>query len=59
MRTSRCRSDAEAIVATLVRDYRIDPKRLVAKGVANFAPVASNEAEAGRTRNRRVELVRQ
>ncbi len=50
---------AEAIVAVLVRDYRIDAKRLIAKGVANLAPVASNEADAGRTKNRRVELVRQ
>ena len=50
---------AEAIAQALVRDYKIDPKRLVAKGVANFAPVASNDAETGRAKNRRVELVRQ
>jgi OOP family OmpA-OmpF porin len=50
---------AEAIVAALTRDYKVDPKRLVAKGVANLAPIASNDAEAGRTKNRRVELVRQ
>ncbi len=50
---------AEAIAAALAKDYRVDPKRLAAKGVANFAPVASNEAETGRARNRRVELVRQ
>ena len=50
---------ADAIVQALVRDYKVDPKRLVAKGVANLAPVASNDAEAGRAKNRRVELVRQ
>lgn len=50
---------ADAIVQALVKDYKVDPKRLVAKGVANFAPVASNDAEAGRAKNRRVELVRQ
>lgn len=50
---------AEAIIQALVRDYKVDPKRLVAKGVANFAPVASNDAETGRAKNRRVELVRQ
>jgi flagellar motor protein MotB len=31
----------------------------VPKGVASVAPVASNDTEAGRTRNRRVELVKQ
>ena len=50
---------AEALVAALVKDYRIDPKRLTAKGVASFAPVATNDSEAGRARNRRVELVKQ
>ena len=48
---------AEAVVATLVKDYRIDAKRLAAKGVANFAPVTSNDAETGRAKNRRVEMV--
>lgn len=50
---------AEAIAQALTRDYKVDAKRLIAKGVANFAPVASNEAETGRAKNRRVELVRQ
>ena len=38
---------AEAFAAALVRDYRVDPKRLVAMGVANLSPVASNEADTG------------
>ena len=50
---------AESIVAALVKDYRIDGRRLLAKGVASFAPVASNDAEEGRAKNRRVELVKQ
>ena len=50
---------ADALVAALVKGYRIDPKRLMAKGVASFAPVATNDNEAGRARNRRVELVKQ
>ena len=48
---------AQAVAAALAGSYRIDPKRLVAKGVANLAPVASNTADDGRARNRRVELV--
>lgn len=50
---------AEAIVATLVKDYKIDAKRLVAKGFANLAPVASNKSDAGREKNRRVEMIEQ
>lgn len=51
------RRRAEAVVAALSGQYGIDAKRLSARGVANFAPVASNAQEAGRARNRRVELV--
>lgn len=50
---------AEAVVAALVKDYHIAPARLAAKGLASYAPVASNDADAGRARNRRVELVKQ
>ena len=39
--------------------YGVDAKRLLARGVANVAPVASNADEAGRARNRRVEMVLQ
>ncbi len=50
---------AESVARVLAADYRIDPKRLAAKGVASYAPVASNDADPGRERNRRVELVKQ
>ena len=50
---------AEAVAAALVKDYKVDGKRLLARGSANYAPVASNQAEAGRALNRRVELVAQ
>jgi OOP family OmpA-OmpF porin len=48
---------AEAVASTLASAYKIDPQRIVARGVASLAPVASNVDEAGRARNRRVELV--
>ncbi len=48
---------AEAVVAALTGKYGIAATRLMARGVANVAPVASNESEAGRARNRRVEMV--
>lgn len=48
---------ADAIVAALVKDYKIAAGRLAAKGVASYAPVASNGSEQGREQNRRVEMV--
>lgn len=53
------RARAQAVVDALVRNYKIDAKRLGAAGVANYAPVASNANDAGRAKNRRVELVAQ
>jgi len=50
---------ADAVAAALGRDYGIARERLTANGVASLAPVASNAAEAGRAKNRRVELVLQ
>lgn len=49
---------AQAVVAALVKGG-VDAKRLVARGVASLAPLASNASDAGRARNRRVELVEQ
>lgn len=51
---------AQSVVAALTAaPYGIDAKRLLPKGVANVAPVASNADAAGRARNRRVEMVLQ
>ncbi|MBI4487540.1 MAG: DUF4892 domain-containing protein [Deltaproteobacteria bacterium] len=50
---------AEAVVNALVNDHRIAAARLIANGVGPLAPVASNAAEDGRAKNRRVELVAQ
>lgn len=52
------RRRAEAVIRTLAASHRIDPKRLKAAGVGMVAPAASNDDEAGRARNRRVELVK-
>lgn len=49
---------AESVVAALAASG-IRSDRMAAKGLASFAPVASNHDEAGRALNRRVELVEQ
>ncbi|MFO1494868.1 MAG: OmpA family protein [Lysobacterales bacterium] len=48
---------ADAVRAALTSQYGIDGARLTANGVSYLAPVASNTEEAGRAKNRRVELV--
>ncbi|MBU0747828.1 MAG: OmpA family protein [Gammaproteobacteria bacterium] len=53
------RRRADAVAAALAKDYGIARDRLTANGVASLAPVASNGSDAGRAKNRRVELVLQ
>jgi len=50
---------ANEVVKTLVANYGIAADRLKSYGVASLAPVASNDTEEGRAKNRRVELVKQ
>ncbi len=53
------RRRADAVAAALAKDYGIARDRLTANGVASLAPVSSNGSDAGRAKNRRVELVLQ
>lgn len=50
---------AEAVLQALVRQHGIAADRLRPFGNGPFAPVASNDEEEGRAKNRRVELVKQ
>jgi outer membrane protein OmpA-like peptidoglycan-associated protein len=50
---------AEAVLQSLVKDHGIAADRLRAAGCGAFAPVATNDTEEGRAKNRRVELVKQ
>ena len=50
---------AQAAVSALATGYKIDAKRMAGRGVGSLAPLASNAAEEGRAKNRRVELVLQ
>jgi outer membrane protein OmpA-like peptidoglycan-associated protein len=49
---------ADAVVQALVKTYGIDPKRLEPKGYGDTKPVAPNDTEPHRAKNRRVELRR-
>ncbi|GFZ93690.1 OmpA family protein [Dyella caseinilytica] len=49
---------AESVVKAL-QALGIAPSQMSAKGLASFAPIASNTTDDGKTKNRRVELVEQ
>jgi len=50
---------ADAVVQVLTAKYHVAAARLDAQGVGPLAPVASNDTDDGRAKNRRVELVQQ
>jgi OOP family OmpA-OmpF porin len=50
---------AKAVEAVLIQEYGIQADRLSAWGAGYLAPIASNQTEEGRAKNRRVELVEQ
>ena len=49
----------DAVVTVLTTTYKVAAARLTAAGDGPTAPVASNDSEDGRAKNRRVELVKQ
>jgi len=52
------RQRAAAVVNELVNNYKIPASRLQAQGVGPYAPAANNTSDAGKQKNRRVELVK-
>ena len=50
---------AQAVVQALVKSHGIEASRLKSFGNGPYAPVASNDSDEGRAKNRRVELVKQ
>jgi hypothetical protein len=49
---------AQSVIESLVKQHGVARDRLTAAGVGMAAPIASNDGEAGRAKNRRVELVK-
>ncbi|RYE24815.1 MAG: hypothetical protein EOP51_06170 [Sphingobacteriales bacterium] len=48
---------ASSVVQSLQNNYGVDPKRLTAGGRGEYNPIASNSTEAGKTRNRRTQII--
>ncbi|WP_126245226.1 OmpA family protein [Chitinophaga rhizosphaerae] len=48
---------ASSVVQALQTTYGVDPKRLTAGGRGEYNPIASNDAEEGRSRNRRTQII--
>lgn len=48
---------ASSVVMALQTQYGIDPKRLTAGGRGEYNPVADNNTEEGKTRNRRTQII--
>jgi len=48
---------ASSVVQSLQNDHGVDPRRMTAGGRGEYNPVASNDTEAGRARNRRTQII--
>ena len=48
---------ASSVVQSLQNDYGVDPKRLSAAGRGEYKPIASNDTELGKQRNRRTQII--
>ena len=48
---------ASSVVQALQNDYGVDPKRLTAGSRGEYNPIASNDTDAGRARNRRTQII--
>jgi chemotaxis protein MotB len=48
---------ASSVVQALQNTYGVDPKRLTAGGRGEYNPIADNSTEAGRSKNRRTQII--
>ena len=48
---------ASSVVQALQNQYGVDPKRLTAGGRGEFNPIADNDTEVGKQRNRRTQII--
>src|SRR5690606_10253029 len=48
---------ASSVVQALQNEYGVDPKRMTAGGRGEYNPIASNDTDAGRAKNRRTQII--
>ena len=48
---------ASSVVQALQNNFGVDPKRLTAGGRGEYNPIASNDTEAGKIKNRRTQII--
>lgn len=48
---------ASSVVQSLQNNYGVDPKRLTAGGRGEYNPLVANDSEAGKSRNRRTQII--
>lgn len=48
---------ASSVVQALQNTYGVDPKRLTAGGRGEYNPIASNDTDAGKSQNRRTQII--
>jgi chemotaxis protein MotB len=48
---------AASVVMALQTNYNVDPKRLTAGGRGEYNPIANNDTEAGKIKNRRTQII--
>ncbi|HLV23829.1 MAG TPA: OmpA family protein [Moheibacter sp.] len=48
---------ASSVVQSLQNDHGVDPKRMTAGGRGEYNPIASNDTDAGRAKNRRTQII--
>lgn len=48
---------ASSVVQALQNEYGVDPKRMTAGGRGEYNPIADNDTEAGRMKNRRTQII--
>ncbi|WP_420812682.1 OmpA family protein [Pedobacter xixiisoli] len=48
---------ASSVVQSLQNNYGVDPKRLTAGGRGEYNPIAGNDTPAGKTKNRRTQII--
>jgi len=48
---------ASSVARTLIDKYKVNPSRIIVAGRSQYAPIADNGTEAGRSKNRRIRIV--